>query len=207
MNEDVPPPPRPARAPPARRGWGGELGIAAAGVGVFGTTGVVALVALRVAGLIAVYKIPSATMAPAINRNDDIFVEGLTYLHRRPARGEVITFKNDGLPGVSPGEKYVKRLVGLPGDRLRIAGGTLYVNDETAFFRNKNGEIHYTNGIGTHLRREDETFVVPADSYFVLGDNSPVSADSRIWGAIPAHSVVGRAVFCYEPAADAGWIR
>ena len=178
MSGDVPPLPSPPPPPLPRRQWGWKIGIAAAVVGICVCTVVIVLVVLRVIGLIGVYKIPSATMAPAINRNDDIFVEGITYLRRRPVRGEVIAFQGDGLSGVHPGEKYVKRLIGLPGDRLRISGGTLYVNEEPASFRNRNGEIHYTTGIGTHLRHEEETFIVPTDSYFVLGDNSPVSADS-----------------------------
>ena len=200
------PPPLPPLPPPPRR-WGRRIGLAAAALGALGLLGLVALIALRVAGLIAFYRLPTASMTPAINRDDNICVEGITYLYRQPVRGEIIAFKSDGLPGMPPGEKYVKRVVGLPGERLRVSGGTLYVNDEPASSCNKNGEIHYTDGLGTHLRREDETFTVPADSYFVLGDNSPVSADSRTWGAIPARAVVGRAVFCYAPAADAGWIQ
>lgn len=204
MSGEIPPPLPP---PPRPRRWGRRIGIAAAVVGAVGLLGFVALIALRVAGLIAFYRLPTASMAPAINRDDNICVEGITYLRRPPARGEIIAFKSDGLPDTTPGEKYVKRVVGLPGEQLRITGGTLYVNDEPVSLRNKDGEIRYTNTVGLHLRREDKTFVVPADSYFVLGDNSPNSADSRVWGAIPARAVAGRVVFCYLPAADAGRIR
>ncbi len=207
MNHAGLPPPLPPlrRLAPAR--WGLRIAIVAAVLGVFVFLGFCALIALRVGGMIVPYKIPTANMAPAINRDDQIFMEGITYRFRPPARGEIIVFEADALPNTKPGERYVKRLVGLPGDRLRISGGTLYINDQPSPLRNKAGEMHYTTGMGTYLRDDGDTFTVPYGKYFVLGDNSPNSADSRMWGAIPTGWVTGRAVYCYRPSRNAGWLR
>ena len=207
MTGEPVPPPLPAPRRPSSKWSGRNAGIAAAVFGACIFLCFCVVVALRVYGLIEVYKMPSASMAPAINRDDNILVEGITYRYKQPARGDLIVFKGDELPRTKPGERYIKRLVGLPGDHLRISDSTLYINDEPALFRNKEGEIHYATGLGPYLRREGETFTVPDGSYFVLGDNSPNSADSRMWGAIRTSLVTGRAVFCYFPSQNVGWLR
>jgi signal peptidase I len=94
----------------------------------------------------------------------------------------------------------VKRDVGLPGDRVRIADGKLFINDEHVTLANAEGEIRYTNlPRSMYLHSAEKDFTVPADSYFVLGDNSPESADSRFWGCVPAKNILSRAWFCYYP--------
>jgi signal peptidase I len=133
--------------------------------------------AFLVRGALQLYSIPSASMAPTLEAGDQIVVT--PYLRGEPDRGHVIVFQSP-----QSGELLVKRIVAVPGDlvdsrlgRVRIGGHTLperYVLREAAA-----GAI--------------EAQVVPAQSYFVLGDNRDDSLDSRNWGYVPRERVVGRA--------------
>jgi signal peptidase I len=122
-----------------------------------------------------IYAIPSRSMAPTLLPGDQIVVT--SYFRGAPARGHVIVFERDG-------ELLVKRVIGVPGDlvdsrlgRVRIGGYTLsepYVLRAAA-----SGAI--------------EAQVIPADAYYVLGDNRDDSADSRVWGVVRRERIVGRA--------------
>ena len=166
------------------------------------------LVGLSVIGYVRFLRLHADSMAPAIQGDDDICVERLTYLFRQPRRGDIIIFKANDIPQAKLGELYVKRVVGLPGERLRLSGGTLYVNEQPVLLRNRAGDIRYASStFGTYLRDDGDACMVPEATYFVLGDNPIRSFDSRMWGSVPASAVVGRVAFCYEPAKDAGWVR
>lgn len=125
-----------------------------------------------------IYAIPSSSMAPTLEPGDQIIV--LRYFDSSPERGHVVVFRSP----LNADELMVKRVVGLPGDlvdsrlgRLRIGGHTLpepYVLQQAA-----------TGAIQAQL--------VPADSYFVLGDNREGSFDSRAWGVVRREAIVGRA--------------
>jgi signal peptidase I len=123
------------------------------------------------------YSIPSASMTPTLEVGDQIVV--VPYFRGEPDRGHVIVFRSP-----QSGELLVKRVVAVPGDlvdsrlgRVRVGGHTIpepYVLREAA-----------TGAIPAQL--------VPARSYFVLGDNRDDSLDSRTWGAVPRENVMGRA--------------
>ncbi len=102
-----------------------------------------------------------------------------------PQRGDVIVFK----PPRNPAENFVKRVIGLPGERVRIQGGTVFINDVPL------DEPYVTN-------RKNETLAertVPEDSYYVLGDNRPQSDDSRHWGEVKRDLIIGKVSVGYWP--------
>jgi signal peptidase I len=157
------------------------------------------------------------------SRGDHVFVDRFTYHFRSPRRGEVVVFGTSGVPNPG-GAFYIKRLVGLPGDVLRIdppyllANGQI-VDDRPAFKRiyamqgRYNGYQPYTLGpfgerhTGLYLGDPTATYRVPDNAYFALGDNTLHSRDSRYWGSFPRKDIVGRAIVVYWPfTARFGWI-
>jgi signal peptidase I len=202
MNLDQPPPLPPAepRTLDSRRKR--ILGV------VFTVTALaVTLVVLRLAGLLIPFNVPTGAMAPAVSGGDHVLMEGITFLLREPRRGDIVVFKTDGLDQVPPGTRYVKRIAGEPGERVRIAGGRVVVNDQPVALRNKQGDIPYVvlPAEGAFSPRNDVR--VPAGCYYALGDNSTNSWDSRFWGFVPRKNILGRVAFCYWPPARIGRVK
>lgn len=152
--------------------------------------------------------------AACIDRGDHIFVDRFTYHFRRPKRGEIVVFGTGNIPEIpasSRGKFYIKRLVGLPNDQIQIVPPYVFVNgavlDERPAFQRiysrRDGYSGYTlpdvRAHSRYFRSTNEVYRVPADHFFVLGDNSPHSLDGRYWGAAPMKDLVGRAVFVYWP--------
>jgi signal peptidase I len=158
-----------------------------------------ALGGLRVAGLICPFSMPTGSMEPAILPGDHMMMEGFTFLARKPRRGDLAVFKTDGIPGLPPATTYVKRIAGEPGDHLRISDGKLYINDKQVALSNKAGEIVYLLPVGAEAMSPQTDVMVPDGHYYVLGDNSTNSSDSRFWGCVPASNIKGRMAFCYWP--------
>jgi len=153
-----------------------------------------------------------------MDTGDQVFVDKVSYNFGKPAAGNVFVFKTTGIEKIESGldpamgsQHYIKRLAGMPGQTLRIAPPTLYVDGKvpTQFgFKRvmslKNGYRGYSNGgdrgdAFTILGAPDETFPIPPRCYFALGDNSYNSRDSRDWGTVPERNVAGRGFFVYWP--------
>ena len=139
-------------------------------------------------------RIPGG-MAPTLRRNDRIFVrKSATYM---PERGDIVVFKSPADAGVP----LVKRVAGLGGESVEIRDGSVYINGEkTECPRLKNIEYVSAGKFGV----EGEAFEVPADSLFVLGDNSINSEDSRYFGAVAESDLIGRAYKIYWPPGHMG---
>lgn len=172
------------------------------------------MVLLRVAGLLWPIAVPgSSSMAPTISKGDGVITEGFTFLTRKPQRGDVIVFRTGDLPSVPERQLWTKRIVGLPGERLRIADGKVCVNGSPVLLTNTQGEITYLMPLLSEYGRsmssiaDNEGVVVPVGSYFVLGDNSTNSFDSRFWGFLPAQNIIGRVWFCYYPIQRMGLVK
>lgn len=158
---------------------------------------------LRVFGLVRPFLVPTAGMAPAIAPGDHVLMEGLTYLGREPKRGEIIVFATENTPGLPSGTLYVKRVAALPGERVRIEEGQLIINGQALALSNALGQIRYTVPKPNPLSINSD-FLVAADSFFVLGDNTVNSLDSRYWGSVPRRNIKGLITFCYWPPSRAG---
>lgn len=144
---------------------------------------------------------------------DLLFVDRLSYNFVRPKIGSGFVFKTDNIDspemkdasGKQIRQYYVKRLVGIPGDQLEVRPPVLYRNGQpiegaSAFGKNAKREglyPGYTNA-GTYMAR-GQSLSVPEGCYFAMGDNSPRSKDSRMWGFVPEMDVVGRPLFIYYP--------
>jgi signal peptidase I len=149
-----------------------------------------------------------------VDLGDQVFVDKVSYNFGQPHRGDIFVFKTNGIPMPGkdpngPGEHFIKRLAGVPGDTLRIDEPILYINGKPAedyvFKRvesRQNGYTGYTNQRGELMRylgTPNDTVSIPPNSYFALGDNSANSLDSRYWAFVPADNVVGRGLFVYWP--------
>jgi signal peptidase I len=159
------------------------------------------------------YKAGDAIARGYFQLGDHLFVDRVSYHFREPERGDIVVFITDGV--VERGYKmsgryYIKRLVGLPGEKLQIRDRRLYVMepgqtefrlvgdaDHPAFERiysMKGGNRGYS-----HIGDEDEIFELGPDEYFMMGDNSENSQDSRYWGIVKRDEIVGRAFVVYWP--------
>ena len=142
----------------------------------------------------------------AIDTGDQVFVDKFSYNFVKPHRGDVFVFRTSHIPGIpDQSQFYIKRLAGVPGDRLRIDPPFLYVNGQKAegygFARVMSMRPPYRGYAPGHeyLSKPDRTFTVPKDGYFALGDNSYNSYDSRYWGPVPEANLVGRGLLVYWP--------
>ena len=149
-------------------------------------------------GVVRVFSVPNAGMAPLIQRGDWIFVNATGFGKSGPARGEVVVFRGRGLPTlVHNSEFQVKRVAGLPGDTLSIRDGRLFVNGRAA----PELEAHRYEVFmyDRYLTNDAPSYTVPPGTCFVLGDNPGGSYDSRFFGPVPAENLVGRAIFRIWP--------
>jgi signal peptidase I len=146
-------------------------------------------------------------MAPAISPGDRIVAENITFQTRQPHRGDIVVFKTDGIELLPSNNIFVKRVAGEPGDHIRISEGNLFINDQQVSISNAMGAITYTEPSLSAKYASQTNFTVLDDSFFVLGDNTTNSFDSRYWGAVPRHNIIGRVLFRYRPLDRVGRVK
>jgi signal peptidase I len=132
------------------------------------------------------FEVKGASMAPAYEADDLVFVDKLAYRSRDPQRGDVVVL----IPPGQPGQYYVKRIVGLPEEKVRIRGGEVTVFNSVHPDGFTLSEPYLFKEASTEALTA-EPMSVPAGSYFVLGDNREHSNDSRYWGTVPRQNIVG----------------
>jgi len=142
------------------------------------------------------FKIPSGSMRPTLIEGDRILVNKYLYRFEKPTPGDVIVFKSIGSPD-SPKKDYIKRLVAVGGDTVEIREGKIWIHQEVLDKPDAFRDFFYYNR--GEYGQEGETIIVPEEHYFVLGDNSGSSLDSRFWGYVPRKNLIGRAFFIFWP--------
>ena len=133
-------------------------------------------------------KVPSGSMLPTIQLQDRIIVDKFFFKYFDHIRhGDIIVFHPP--PSAHATDDFIKRVVGLPGDKLEIRNHTTYVN----------GQPIYEPYVLDKSKNDFEPIVIPADTVFVMGDNRNNSADSRVWGFLPSQNITARTLFRYWP--------
>lgn len=147
--------------------------------------------------VVQAFKIPSASMRPALIKGDRLLSDKKIYKTSSPQRGDVIIFdfpKN-------PKRTFVMRLIGLPGESLEIRHGDIYVDGTLVEQPNVKNIYYYNRG---PYGKEWQVTTIPENHYFVLGDNSASSHDSRFWGFVPRENIIGKAFKIYWPMDRSG---
>jgi len=143
--------------------------------------------------VVQAFYIPSGSMEPTLMVDDRILVAKFMYRFKPVHRGDVIVFRYP----LNPQRDFVKRVMGLPGDRVQLKDGVVHL-DGTVL-----SEKGYT------IKPDFGNYgpvTVPASQYFVLGDNRNNSEDSRFFGYVPRGNVIGKAIFIYWPLPRIGFV-
>ena len=143
--------------------------------------------------IIAPFKIPSGSMRPTLIEGDRILVSKFIYHFRPPRRGDIVVFRYPE----NPKRPFIKRLVALGGETIELRDGNIFINGQLVH----DAEIFRTNRYynqGTY-GAPHQVVRVPEGTYYVLGDNSASSHDSRWWGFVPKRLVIGEAVCIIWP--------
>jgi signal peptidase I len=161
------------------------------------------------------FQIPSASMQPNLHVGDFIIVNKYSYGLRlpvidykfidisKPQRGDVVVFKFPGDKSIN----FIKRLVGMPGDEVSYHNKQLYINNkliehsvidkQAHIYLEKIFDMQYPIQVNYDVNDGSGKWIVPPNRYFVMGDNRDNSHDSRYWGTVPDHLLIGKAVYVW----------
>ena len=151
--------------------------------------------------VIQAFKIPSGSMRPTLMEGDKLFVNKYTYRFHPPKRGDIVVFKYPE----DPKKDFIKRLVALPNETVEIRDGKIHVDDKVLDDPESFGKFYYYNH--EKFGGPNVKIMVPENAYYVLGDNSANSTDSRFWGFVPKANLVGKAVFRWWPPTKVGKLK
>ncbi len=142
-------------------------------------------------------KVEGTSMMPALTDQERIFINKFTYRlgSNNISRGDTVVF----FYPLDPAKSYIKRVIGVPRDKIEISEGKVYVNGTAV------AEPYVPDEYRDHMSMPET--VVPMDHYFVLGDHRSSSNDSRAWGFVDRKLIYGKAVFVYWPLAKMGRVR
>jgi signal peptidase I len=137
-------------------------------------------------------RVEGTSMQPQLRDQDRLFINKFVYRFENISRGDIVVFHYPR----DPEKSYIKRVIALPGDSLRIDAGRLYVNGERV-------DESYVPRTYRDARSMPE-MVIPQGEYFVMGDHRSISSDSRDFGPVDRNLIYGKAAFVYWPADDLG---
>jgi signal peptidase I len=158
------------------------------------------IISLAISAFIIVFiyqpvKVEGTSMMPSLEDQERIFVNKFVYRLEPISRGDIVVFRYPR----DPSKSYIKRVIGIAGDHIRIDSGQVYVNDEPLY-------EDYVPPAYADMRSYPDT-VVPPHSYLVLGDHRSMSNDSRDFGPVNQSYIYGKAVFGYWPMDKLGRVR
>lgn len=141
-----------------------------------------------------IFIVDGQSMEPNFHSGQYIIVNRWQYNFGKPLRGDAVVLR---FPGDPENKKYIKRIIGLPGEKVEILSGKVYINSQLL------KESYIPGYIQTlpNLTRE-----LQGDDYFLMGDNRPNSSDSRIWGICPKRDLIGKAWMILYPVAGNGLV-
>ena len=139
------------------------------------------------------YRVEGESMSPKLNNGQFILASALPYYLGPPQRDEIVVFRYPP----NPSKNLIKRIVGLPGEKVEVKKGQVFVNDSPLVPSYETSQADYNWG----------PVVTGPDEYFVLGDNRAASSDSHSWGMLPTQNILGKAWFSYWPSQDWGWVQ
>ncbi|ABG51409.1 thylakoidal processing peptidase. Serine peptidase. MEROPS family S26A [Trichodesmium erythraeum IMS101] len=185
------------------------------------TIGLSVILAIGIRQFVAEARfIPSGSMLPTLQINDRLIIDKLGYQFQEPKRGDIVVFNPTNELKTQYKDAFIKRIVGLPGERVELKDGKVYIDnqivEETYVASDSNPaelEARKTNHQQTRIDvcPPDKRFLsqpveVPPNSYLVMGDNRNHSYDGRCWGFVPYENIIGRAIFRFWPFTSLGTI-
>ncbi len=138
------------------------------------------------------YEVQSISMEPTLHEGQYLIVSKAAYWFHAPERGDIVVLDPPNNQSSIP---YIKRIIGLPGERVEIRDGRVWINGVALNEPYISGPPSYT-----------ESQVLGEDEYLVLGDNRNNSSDSHIWGVLPRENIIGKTIFRYWPLTKWGLI-
>ena len=157
-------------------------------------------IALGIAAFVIVFlyqpvRVEGTSMMPSLDDQERIFINKFVYRIEPIQRGDIVVFRYP----LDPQKSFIKRVIGVAGDHVRISDGRVYVNNKLL--------VEDYVPMAYEDERSYPEIIVPADSYFVLGDHRSLSNDSRDFGSVDASYIYGKAVFGYWPVDKVGRLR
>ena len=134
--------------------------------------------------------VASGSMLPTLEVNDRVMADKVSYHFENPQRGDIVLFSpTEKLQQQNFHDTFIKRAIGLPGEKVEIKAGRVYINDK----------LLRENYIGDTKGEDWGPVIVPPNSYLVLGDNRQDSYDGRYWGFVPRDRIIGKAFVRFWP--------
>ncbi len=157
-------------------------------------TAIVFVSAIVIRGFVAQpFVVEGSSMEPDFHNGEYLLVEKISYYLRQPTRGDVIVFKYPHNPDIN----YVKRIIGLPGETVRVFESQVFING------NKLTENYLSQGEKTVVSQSPDSpyeVALTDNQFFVLGDNRQHSSDSRDWGPLERNNIIGKSTLVLYPS-------
>jgi signal peptidase I len=142
------------------------------------------------------FMVKGSSMEPNYHSSDYLIIDELSYKLREPQRGEVIVFQYP----LNPSVRYIKRIIGLPGETIEIKNGEVFVSRAGGEANKVDESLYLSVKVQEEWKNTNySSLVLKQNEYFVMGDNRNYSSDSRRWGILPFKNITGRVLLRLSP--------